>query len=61
MWACVFPLASGCFTPNRNSETNTSQGKVDYTILNTIFYYVWIVREYQFILFKEAEVFAPWS
>jgi len=26
-----------CFTPIHNSETNTSQGKADYTVVNTIF------------------------
>jgi len=37
MWVCVLTPVSGCFTQNHNSETITSQGKTDYTIVNTIF------------------------
>jgi len=42
MWDCVLTPASGCFTPNCNSQTNTSQEKADYTIVSTIFNYVQI-------------------
>jgi len=42
---CIVGLltpASGCFTSNHSSETNTSQGNTDYTVISTIFHYVWI-------------------
>jgi len=42
MQNCVLAPASGCFTPNCNSEINTSQGKAYYIIVSTIFQYVWI-------------------
>jgi hypothetical protein len=48
MWDCLLTPASGCFTPNCNSETNTSQGKAEYTILSIIFNYAWIFFEYQY-------------
>jgi hypothetical protein len=50
MRGCVLIPASGCFTPNFNSWTNTSQGKADDTIISTIFYYVEIFVEYQYIV-----------
>jgi hypothetical protein len=37
-----FTLPSGCFTPNCNSQTNTTHSKADYTIVGTVFHYVWI-------------------
>jgi len=56
MWGCVLTLASVCFTPNHNSETNISQGEVDYTIVSTIFCYLWILSEYQYIvLYNKGE------
>jgi len=33
MWSPVLIPASGCFTQNRNSETNTTLGKGDYTVV----------------------------
>jgi hypothetical protein len=50
MWGCVLTLASGCFILNHGSETNTSQEKADYTVVSTIFHYVWIFVEYQYIV-----------
>jgi hypothetical protein len=50
MWDCVFALVSGCFTPNHTCETNTSQGKADYTIVSTASHYVWIFFEYKYIV-----------
>jgi hypothetical protein len=50
MWDCVFTPASVCSIPNQNSETNISQGKTDYTVLSTIFHYVWIFVKYQYIV-----------
>jgi hypothetical protein len=41
MWGCVLIPTSRCFTQNRNSETNTSQGKAGYIIVSIIFHYVW--------------------
>jgi hypothetical protein len=56
MWNCVLTPASGCITPNCNSETNISQGKADYTIVNTIFHYVWLFYEYKYIvLYNKVE------
>jgi len=40
--SCILTPSLGCFTPNRSSQSNTSQGKVDYTMVSTIFHYVWI-------------------
>jgi hypothetical protein len=37
MWDCVLTPPSGCFTPNHNSETNTAQGRADYTVISTFF------------------------
>jgi len=47
LWGCVLTPPSGCFTPNCNSETNTSQGKADYTIVHTILHYVCILFKCQ--------------
>jgi hypothetical protein len=41
MWDCVLTPVSGYFTPNNNSETHTAHGKADYTIVSTIFHYVY--------------------
>jgi hypothetical protein len=41
---CLTP-ALGRFTPRRNSETNSSQGKEDYVIVSTIFRYILILLE----------------
>jgi hypothetical protein len=46
----VLTPASGCCTPNCNSQNNTSQGKAGYTIINTICNYVQIFVENQFIV-----------
>jgi len=37
MWGYVLTPASRRFTPNHNSETNTSQGKADYTTVKCHF------------------------
>jgi hypothetical protein len=42
MKGCVFLPALGYFTPNHSSQTKTSQGKADNTMVSTIFYYLWI-------------------
>jgi len=42
MWGCILIAISEYFTPNQNSETNTSQGKANFTIISTIFQYVQI-------------------
>jgi hypothetical protein len=49
-WGCVLTTSSGCFMPNCISETIISQGKAGYIIISTIFCYVWIFFEYQYIV-----------
>lgn len=44
---CLTPV-SGCFTPNFRFETNTSQGKADYTFVSTFFHYVRMFVGYQY-------------
>jgi len=46
MWSCVTTPASGCFTPNFNSETNTTMEKAHPTIVGAIFHYVLIFYQY---------------
>jgi hypothetical protein len=55
MWGCVLTPASGSFTPNCNSQTNTSQGKSDYTIVNTIFHCVDSFGISVYVLHKEGK------
>jgi hypothetical protein len=62
MCVCVLIPASGCFTPNHSSQTKTSWGKADYTIVSTIFHYVQIFFGYQYILYKKGkEVHILWK
>jgi hypothetical protein len=49
MWGCIL-------IPNRSSETKTSQGKANYTIVSTTFHIVLIFVEYQYIvLYKKGK------
>jgi hypothetical protein len=55
MWGCVWTPPSGCFTLNCISETNNSQRKAVYTFVSTIFHYVQMFFEYQYIVLYKVE------
>jgi hypothetical protein len=53
---CFYPCFRVFHTKLQFSE-NTSHGKVDYMIIRTIFHYVWIFFEYQYIvLYNKGKV-----
>jgi hypothetical protein len=54
MWGCVLTPASGCFTPNHNSETNTSQGKAGYIIISFFIMYRYFVEQ-KYVLYNRGK------